>query len=70
MGLFVCFFFVFFFVLFFIFSKKISGTLLSNGLDPDQARHFVDLIWDQTGCKGYQQTTNDIGSMHRVNRKD
>ena len=69
MSLFVFFLFSFLFC-FLFFSKKISGTLLSNGLDPDQARHFVDLIWDQTGCKGYQQTTNDIGSMHRVNRKD
>ena len=37
----------------------------SNSLDPDQARHFVGsdldkmsgLIWIQTVCKGYQQTT-------------
>ena len=30
---------------------------MSNSLDPDQARHFVGLIWGQTVCKGYQQTT-------------
>ena len=27
-----------------------------NGLDPNQARLFVGLIWVQTVCKGYQQT--------------
>ena len=61
MGLFF-FCFVFFFVLFFIFSKKISGTLLSNGLDPDQARHFVDLIWDRTDVKviSRQQMTSVV----------
>ena len=26
-------------------------------LDPDQAQHFVTLIWVQTVCKGYQQMT-------------
>ena len=29
---------------------------VSNRLDPDQARHFVGLIWVQTVCKGYHQT--------------
>ena len=28
-----------------------------NSLDPYQARHFVRLIWVQTVCKCYQQTT-------------
>ena len=26
-----------------------------SGMGPDQARHFVGLIWIQTICKGYQQ---------------
>ena len=30
---------------------------VSNSLDPDQARLFLGLIWVQTVCKGYQQTT-------------
>ena len=37
------------------FIKKILR--VSNGLDPDQAQHFVGLIWVQTVCKGYQQMT-------------
>ena len=31
---------------------------LSNSLDPDQARRFSGLIWVQTVCKGYRQTTH------------
>ena len=30
---------------------------MSNGLDPDQDRHSVILIWVQTVCKGYEETT-------------
>ena len=26
---------------------------VSNILDPDHARHLVELIWNQTVCKGY-----------------
>ena len=38
------------------FSKNSFGNTIrvSNSLDPDQAQL---LIWDQTDCKGYQQTT-------------
>ena len=37
---------------------------VSNNLDPDQARHFV-----QTVCKGYQQTTKVDSSGQRVKYK-
>ena len=30
---------------------------MSNSFDPDQAGHFVSLIWVQTVSKGSQQTT-------------
>ena len=30
---------------------------VSNSLNPDQARKTSCLIWVQTVCKGYQQTT-------------
>ena len=67
---FFCFFFFFFlfcFVLFssvdFVFKSTFSklffrnATGVSNSLDPDQDRHLSGLIWVQTVCKGYQQTT-------------
>ena len=34
-----------------------NSTRMSNSLDHDQARHLSGLIWVQTVCKGYQQTT-------------
>ena len=37
---------------------------MSNSLDQDQAQHF--LIWVQTVCKGYHQTTKDATSGERV----
>ena len=30
---------------------------MSNSLDPEQARHFVGLVWVQTVCKSYKQAT-------------
>ena len=30
---------------------------VSNGLNPDQAQQLSGLIWAQTICKGYQQST-------------
>ena len=39
---------------------------VSNSWDPDQARHFVSLIWVHTVCKGYQQTTKVATSRERV----
>ena len=44
-------------------SNFLSKTSLSNiirvpnSLDPDQARLLLGLIWVQTVCNGYQQTT-------------
>ena len=39
------------------FKKIFRNTIrVSNSLDPDQDRHSV-LLWVQTVCKGYQQTT-------------
>ena len=35
---------------------------VSNGLDPDQDRHFVGPDLGQTICKGYQQTTKVTAS--------
>ena len=48
--------------LFFFSEKSFRNTIrMSNSLDPDQAHHFVrsdlGLIWVQTVCKSYQQTT-------------
>ena len=40
---------------------------MSNSLDQDQARHLVGLIWVQTVCKGYQQTTKATANKERVN---
>ena len=34
---------------------------VSNNLAPDQAQHLSVLIWVQTVCKGYQQTTQLSG---------
>ena len=38
---------------------------LSVRLDPDQARHFSALIWVQTVCKSYQQSTLGDKGLHR-----
>ena len=35
---------------------------MSNGLDPDQDGHLLVLIWVQTVCKGFQQTTSPVAS--------
>ena len=42
-----------------LFVKILSGLppMCQNSLDPDQTRRFAVLIWFQTVCKGYQQTT-------------
>ena len=38
---------------------------VSNGLDLDQNRHSSALIWVQTVCDGYQQTTKvAAGNVH------
>ena len=47
----------------------IPGVKLFNSLDSDQTRHFVSLIWVQTVCKGYQQTTKVTPSGQRVKYK-
>ena len=49
------------------FQNSLSGTLSEchlNSLDPDQDRQFSlsVLIWVQTVCKGYQQTTKVAAS--------
>ena len=53
-----------------IFFFNLSGTLsVLNGLDPDQDQYSVDLIWVQTDCKGYQQTTKVTASKKRGFKK-
>ena len=47
-------------------SKKSFRYTISVSLDPDQAWHFVGLIWNQTVCKGYQQRTKVATSVERV----
>ena len=39
---------------------------MSNSLDLDQADILSGLIWVQTVCKGYQQTTKVAPSGYRV----
>ena len=34
---------------------------MSNGLDPDLDQLLSVLIWVQTVCKGYKQTTKELG---------
>ena len=42
----------------YLFKNSFRNTIrVSNDLDPDQDRHLLVLIWVQTVCKGYQQTT-------------
>ena len=41
--------------LYFFFSKILSG--MSNSLDPEMHNILSCLIWVQTVCKGFQQTT-------------
>ena len=48
------------FLKYFFFQKilsEIPSEHMSNNLDPDQAQHLSGLIWVQTVCKSYQQTT-------------
>ena len=40
---------------------------MSNGFDPDQDRHSVAMIWVQTVCKGYRQTTKVTASKESLN---
>ena len=37
--------------------QEYNAIRVSTSLDPVQARHFVDLISDQTVCKAYKQIT-------------
>ena len=75
LGNFACFFVVCGFFFKINFSKKsLRNTIrVSNSLDPDQAERFVGpdilsgLIWVQTVCKDYQQTSKVETSRERVN---
>ena len=50
------------------FSKVSRNTIrLSNSLYPDQANSLLRLVWIQTTCKGYQQTTKVVTGRQRVN---
>ena len=40
-----------------------------NSLDPDQSKLLSDLIWVQTVCKAYQQTTKVSHRQQRVKYK-
>ena len=40
---------------------------MSNSLDPDRPEMLSGLIWVQTVCKGYHQTTKVAISGERVN---
>ena len=48
--------------------KKIFRNIIreSNGLNPDQDRHFVHSSWVQTVCKGYQQMTTVAASKKEL----
>ena len=42
----------------FFFKNSFRNTIrVENSLDPYQARQKLGMIWVQTVCKGYQQTT-------------
>ena len=48
-----------------LFKKSFRNTIrVSNSLDPDQARHFV-----QSVCKGYQQMTSPLAGKELINNK-
>ena len=68
LGNFACFFVICGFFLKLSFSKKtFKNTIrMSKSLDPDQVRRLSGLIWVQTVCKGYQQTTKVATSGERV----
>ena len=50
-----------------IFKKFFQNSIrVSKGLNLDQDRHIVDMIWVQTVCKGYQLTTKVTHCKEKV----
>ena len=56
------------FLSFFLTNTFMNTTRVSNCLDPDQTDILSVLIWVQTVCKVYQQTTKVDDSIERDNR--